>query len=1313
MSENLLLPYHASQVPGSRSVLVLAPHADDEIFGCGGALALHAQAGARITIVVLTDGAARTPEGLPIEAEIERRAAESRQAAMLMGLTLAEDDLQFWRLPDRGLEYGEVLIERLRAAILACDADLVYAPSLFEAHPDHRVTAMAAVEALRRLGGERRLALYEVGMPGRPNLLVDITLVLDKKRAAMRAFASQLTHQRYDEQIEALNRYRAYTLPREVVAAEAFELLDAPALQRDALALFASEHHRRRLLDLPAEGRRDLPLVSVIIRSTDRPTLAQALDSIAVQTYPHLEVVLVNALGAAHRLPEGHCGRFALRWIDVGRSLTRSQAANAGLAAAQGEYLMFLDDDDWLDADHLARLVAAVSASERRVRAAYSGVRTMTEQGEGYVFNHAYDRPLLFSGNYIPIHAVLFHRSLVEQDGCRFDDAFEVYEDWDFWLQVASKTTFTHVDAVTANYRIVESSGFGVTATPRAQEEGKRQCYRKWRARLSEDEWYEVLERVYRCLLLDEQIADERKLQTALRQEIAELHGRIGGLQGEREALRAELEERDRQLRATQWILADRSGLLAHRELELKQHSAEIAQLRGELVAWQGRVNELTAVVRGREGELATLRDRLNATIHAYEASSSWQLTAPLRLAGRLARRLIGVLRRLTLPPAHVAVVPPAAFPAPVEAVPPVVEQEATQEIQVDVWQQIAEAAKPAADFQPLDDEKVEADDCRVKLIAFYLPQFHPIPENDAWWGKGFTEWTNVSKALPQFVGHEQPRHPGELGFYDLRLPEVMHRQIELAKQYGLQGFCFHYYWFGGKRLLEKPLDNFLADATMDFPFCICWANENWTRRWDGMEEDVLISQVHSEDNDNAFIDAVIPLFRDRRYIRIAGRPLLIVYRTSLLPDARHTAELWRQRFRDVGIGEIQLVMAQCFNDSDPVPYGFDAAVEFPPHHVGTGIGALPKINERFQFFSADFRGNVHEYPALLDRQDVLPVPDYPLFKTVFPGWDNTARRGEAASLFAGATPAHYRAWLAECCRQALEHPVDGESIVFINAWNEWAEGAYLEPDRRHGYAYLAATRDVMREFSRRKAARLAATQNLVRSADTAVVLHLYYPELWWEISSHLRRLPMDFDLYVTLGPQINEQRIIEILTDFPRARLFQWANRGRDVLPFIEILRRIAPLGYRRLCKLHSKKSLHRSDGDDWRRRNLDGLLGATATAARIEAALSAGDIGIVCAPGQIYRSEEFWGSNKARVQELLKLAGLPESPDSLDFVAGTMFWCRLEALAPLLRLPADLYFEPEKGQLDGTLAHAIERFLSIAAQAEGWKVVEVDELG
>lgn len=370
--------------------------------------------------------------------------------------------------------------------------------------------------------------------------------------------------------------------------------------------------------------------------------------------------------------------------------------------------------------------------------------------------------------------------------------------------------------------------------------------------------------------------------------------------------------------------------------------------------------------------------------------------------------------------------------------------------------------------------------DAKVRLIAYYLPQFHPIPENDLWWGKGFTEWTNVTKAVPRFVGHYQPRLPGELGFYDLRSPDVIRRQAALARKYGIYGFCVHYYWFGGRRLLETPLNLLLENKDIDINFCLCWANENWTRRWDGQEHEILIAQSHSPEDDIMFARSLEPMFQDPRYIRIEGRPLLVVYRPALLPDPLATARRWRQHFARAGLGNPYLTMAQTWGDEDPRPYGFDAAVEFPPHKLWDA----QRLNSDVEMLDPGFEGSVHAYDDLMKRAMAAPAPGgYKLFPGVCPGWDNEARRPGKGTAFAFSTPERYGAWLAHACRRVLNEFKPEERLVFINAWNEWAEGAYLEPDRHFGFAYLDETASVL---NRLEAPRPLAAGDL----RLAVVVH-------------------------------------------------------------------------------------------------------------------------------------------------------------------------------------------------------------------------------
>jgi lipopolysaccharide biosynthesis protein len=348
-----------------------------------------------------------------------------------------------------------------------------------------------------------------------------------------------------------------------------------------------------------------------------------------------------------------------------------------------------------------------------------------------------------------------------------------------------------------------------------------------------------------------------------------------------------------------------------------------------------------------------------------------------------------------------------------------------------------------------------------VRLIAFYLPQFHPIPENDAWWGKGFTEWRNVVNAKPLFRGHYQPHIPADLGFYDLRVPEVRQAQADLAREYGIHGFCYYHYWFNRRRLLERPLDEVLASGKPEFPFCICWANENWTRTWDGKQDNILIAQNYSHEDDVAHIKSLLPYLDDHRYIRVHGKPLLLVYRTELLPDPARTAELWRETSLTAGIGDLYLVTIESFQTRrDPKLLGFDAAVEFPPLGLGSSKAAAVQLFVKARILSKAYvESNILKYKQAVDRFLNSAEPGYLRFHAVTPGWDNTPRRKKKALILNDSNPEQYGDWLRNVVEQTARKLGGDERLVFINAWNEWGEGNHLEPDQKWGRAYLEATR--------------------------------------------------------------------------------------------------------------------------------------------------------------------------------------------------------------------------------------------------------------
>ncbi|MGY4726216.1 glycoside hydrolase family 99-like domain-containing protein [Burkholderia pyrrocinia] len=562
--------------------------------------------------------------------------------------------------------------------------------------------------------------------------------------------------------------------------------------------------------------------------------------------------------------------------------------------------------------------------------------------------------------------------------------------------------------------------------------------------------------------------------------------------------LEAQLGEKDK-------CVADLSEKALGLERERERISNEHHRVLGELVQ---RDELLQIAVADAE---ARVRQR-DEHIKALFASASWRITKPLRFAKRLtlggAERAAAIrsagkvlYRRLPVPSvlkrkvkglffrlfpgvfAHTrayqdwqalrsrlrgeAVAVPireAAVAAPAQTL----GEPESKADEVKLASQLlpVSAASPSQDYRSFPPTAPQS--LPVKAIAFYLPQFHPFPENDEWWGRGFTEWTNVTRAVPQFAGHYQPHLPGELGFYDLRIPDVQRRQVELAKAAGLSGFCFYFYWFGGKRLMETPIRQYLEHREFDLPFCLCWANENWTRRWDGLDQELLISQHHSPEDDLAFIEHVAEYMRDPRYIRIDGRPLLLVYRPNLLPDALATVTRWREWARANGLGELYLAYTQSFEKADPREYGFDAAIEFPPNNSHP-----PSKADSVKFFNAGHAGHVLDWTHYLERSRSYQDTEYRLFRGVTPSWDNEARKPGRGTVFVGSTPKLYEEWLFNAAAdtvQRIENP--DERLVFINAWNEWAEGAHLEPDRRYGYAWLQATNNALSRVSAAGSAR-------------------------------------------------------------------------------------------------------------------------------------------------------------------------------------------------------------------------------------------------
>jgi lipopolysaccharide biosynthesis protein len=356
-----------------------------------------------------------------------------------------------------------------------------------------------------------------------------------------------------------------------------------------------------------------------------------------------------------------------------------------------------------------------------------------------------------------------------------------------------------------------------------------------------------------------------------------------------------------------------------------------------------------------------------------------------------------------------------------------------------------------------MGDGDAHADDAEhvaMRAIAFYLPQFYPVPDNDDWWGQGFTEWTNVVQGDPLFDGHYQPREPADLGYYDLRVPEVREAQAALARAHGLEGFAYWHYWFHGRRVLDRPFQEVLDSDRPDFGFCLSWANETWSRRWHGTGEaqEVLIEQTYSPEDDQAHVRWLLPAFSDPRYLRVDGRPIFLIYRPFDLPDARRTTDTFRQGCLRAGLSEPYLIGINAHRPrEDTRPLGFDITLDFQPQ-----LSAVPG--------PTDPGLKLYDYAIATGSMRSQPR-DFPTLPCAVVSWDNTSRRGMDGIVFINSTPAAFGQNLAALAQRVIDRPPE-ERLLFVNAWNEWAEGNHLEPDARFGVGWLEALRGSLTRLS-------------------------------------------------------------------------------------------------------------------------------------------------------------------------------------------------------------------------------------------------------
>ena len=576
-----------------------------------------------------------------------------------------------------------------------------------------------------------------------------------------------------------------------------------------------------------------------------------------------------------------------------------------------------------------------------------------------------------------------------------------------------------------------------------------------------------------------------------------------------------------------------------------------------------------------------------------------------------------------------------------------------------------------------------------------------------------------MRKAVSRYEGHNQPRipHP-DIGYYNLTDIETLKKQVALARRHGIYGFAIYYYWFSGKRLMEKPVDMLLEHREIDFPFMLIWANENWTRTWDGQEKDVLIKQEYAPQDAKNFIADLKKYLVDGRYIRIDGKPVIGLYEPLVVPDLTGTIAAWRETARDIGVGEIFILV--CATDKSPESLDetglFDGIYEFPPRGKG-GCRQIPRKDDAISF---DYRDLVES--ARSDMGGTLSVP---FFRGSMLEWDNSARKARNYHNWEGYSPRRFFIYNKALVAWSRRNLSEDKRFIFVNAWNEWGEGTYLEPDTKYGYAHINALSRAVFDLPYDEngddravyftGAGMHEPEPLAKGTRIAVQAHVFYMGLTAEVVGKTNNIPAPFDLYITTTTRENAAAIRAYTDAHSRADKVEVAvveNKGRDVLPFLAQMRDVLR-NYDYICHIHTKKSLHSDIGDIWRTYLYENLLGSRETVSEILALfMKDRKLGIVFPENfDLIRDAIQWGNDRElcvglmkRIDKRFQIDGEPM------FLAGDMFWARTGAVEKLfsLNLRSD-EFPEEAGQVDGTLMHAIERIWLYLAESQGfgWKEI------
>ena len=591
----------------------------------------------------------------------------------------------------------------------------------------------------------------------------------------------------------------------------------------------------------------------------------------------------------------------------------------------------------------------------------------------------------------------------------------------------------------------------------------------------------------------------------------------------------------------------------------------------------------------------------------------------------------------------------------------------------------------------------------KTKVIAIYLPQFHIIEENDKWWGKGFTEWVNVKKSQQLYKGHHQPRIPGDtihyLGYYELTNIDVIRKQVELAKSHGIYGFGIYYYWFSGKRLLEKPLDIFLNNKDIKFHFLLIWANENWTRKWDGKENDILIKQDYNENDPEKFIIDIKKYLIDQRYIKINQKTVIGIYEPIKIPKLKETLEIWREKSKEYGIGEIFIL--SCVHDNQIKEIKnlkvFDGAFDFPPRN------SLGNYYVKFK--------NTLIYSELIYKNinfNNTDGNDFPIFRSSMLEWDNCPRTRPCYS-FDYYSPEQFYMINKIIIEWTKKNYNETNQFIFINSWNEWGEGSYLEPDEKYGYASINSLSKALFNLPYIE---VYDIKELNKESKIAIQIHLYYKDLLEEVINKINNIPYKYDLFISICSRVIKKEVKNYVERNSNANHFEIKlvlNRGRDVRPLLIQLRNVIKK-YKYFCHIHTKKSSLINFGNDWRNYLYNNLLGSKKIISEIINEFENNKkLGFII-PEFYYKVLDLYGkepndSNYKYMNYIIKKLFLKYeiSKNYFDYPEGDMFWARVKAVYQLFNLNLKK-FPRESGQINLTLMHGIERIWLYIVKLNGY---------